>query len=81
MQTVDCLLMGRKTYDWAKHEVPDGVHADKQCFVFTRTARPAEGNTVFYTGDPAALAKTLKAAAGKNISVDGGAETVQFFLR
>ena len=71
INTVDTVFIGRKTYDWVMQQVPTFPHADKESYVITRTARPAEGNTSFYTGDVKTLVTQLKEKEGKNIFVDG----------
>lgn len=81
VSTVDTVLLGRKTYDWVMTQVGTFPHADKSAYIITRTARPAIGSTVFYTGDLTALVRKLKNESGKNIFCDGGAEIVNELLR
>ena len=81
IKTIDTVILGRKTYDWIMKHVPQFVHADKQTFVLTRTARPSIDSTHFYTGDLKALIADLKAKPGKDIFCDGGAEVVNMFLQ
>lgn len=56
-------------------------HADKNAYIITRTARPATGKTVFYTGKLTDLVTQLKSENGKNIFCDGGAEIVTELLQ
>lgn len=81
VQSVDTVIIGRKTYDWIMKMVPKFVHADKKTFVITRTAKASIGNTHFYTGSLRELVVTLKQEQGKNIFVDGGAEIVHELLK
>ncbi|GAO43576.1 dihydrofolate reductase family protein [Flavihumibacter petaseus] len=81
IKTVDTVIMGRKTYDWITRHVPDYVHADKSNYIITRTPQPAADNIIFYTGDIKSLIEQLKAADGKNIFCDGGAEIVDLLLQ
>jgi dihydrofolate reductase len=81
IDTVDTVVLGRKTYDWVMKQVTDFPHADKEAYVITRTPRPAVGNTNFYTGDVGKLIRQLKHASGKKIFIDGGAELVQALLK
>jgi dihydrofolate reductase len=81
IRSVDTVILGRKTYDWVMTQVPEFPHADKESFIITRTARPATGKVNFYTGDPGQLVANLKKAKGKNIFIDGGAETVNELLK
>jgi len=80
VNTVDTVILGRKTYDWVRGQF-DFPHADKKTFVITRQARPDIGNISFYTGDLTSLVERLKSTAGKHIFCDGGAEIVNELLR
>jgi dihydrofolate reductase len=81
IQSVDTVILGRKTYDWVMAQVPEFPHADKTSFVITRTARPDVGKTHFYTGNLQDLVLSLKTQEGKNIFCDGGAEIVHELLQ
>ena len=80
IQTVDTVIMGRKTYDWIMAHVPEFVHADKTTFTITRTERQSTENTRFHTGDLSDLVRRLKTESGKNIFIEGGAEVVKTLL-
>lgn len=81
IQSVDTVILGRKTYDWVMRQVPVFPHAEKTTYVITRSARPAVGNTRFYTGRPEELLKSVKQEEGKNIFIDGGAELADTLLK
>lgn len=81
IQTIDTVILGRKTYDWIMAQVPEFVHNDKQTYVITRTAKPSIGNTHFYSGNIKELIADLKTAEGENIFIDGGAEIVNMLLK
>lgn len=81
IQSVDTVIIGRKTYDWVMKYVPEFVHKDKDSFVITRTTKPSEGKIQFYTGDLKELVIRLKQKEGKNIFVDGGAEIVNELMK
>ena len=78
---VDTVIMGRSTYDWIMTQVPEFPHADKESYIITHTPKASIGSTTFYTGELSALIANLKAAEGKNIFVDGGAEIVNELLK
>lgn len=80
IQTIDTVILGRKTYEWIMKIVPEFVHADKTTYVITRAARPGIGNTSFYTGNLGYLIADLKSKPGKDIFIDGGAEVVHELL-
>jgi len=81
--TIDTLIIGRKTYDYVLKNV--GLsHYDngrRDVYVITRTKRPKVGRTNFYTGNLTELVKRLKAEKGKNIYCDGGAEVINELLK
>ncbi len=79
--TVDKVILGRKTYDWVMKQVPVFPHADKECYVLTRSPKASIGNTHFYAGDLEELVQTLKAKGGKNIFCDGGADAANSLMK
>ncbi len=81
IDSVDTVIVGRKTYEWVMTQVPTFPHADKNAFIITRTARPSLGKTNFYTGKLKDLILQLKSEEGKNIFCDGGAEIVNELLK
>ncbi|WP_017731164.1 dihydrofolate reductase family protein [Nafulsella turpanensis] len=81
ISTVDCVILGRKTYDWVMGQVPEFPHTSKEIYVITRTDRPKEGNINFYSGSLKELVNRLKKEQGKNIFCDGGAEVINELLR
>ena len=81
MESVDAIIMGRKTYDWVVGAVGEYPNKNIQTFIVTRSPRPAEGNITFYSGNLKELVSNLKSKPGKNIFCDGGAEIVNEFLR
>ncbi|HSF90464.1 MAG TPA: dihydrofolate reductase family protein [Saprospiraceae bacterium] len=81
IDTVDTVILGRRTYDWVMKHVTAFPHADKESYIITRTPRPSIGNIHFYTGDLTALVNRLKQEEGKNIFCDGGAEVVHALVK
>lgn len=81
METIDTIILGRKTYDWIISNAPEYAHPDRSVYVITHNARPNVGNTIFYTKDIKALVEKLKSEEGKNIFCDGGAEVVNVLLK
>lgn len=73
---IDCVVMGRKTYDHAVKSGGGGEMPGVSSYVFSRTLPPGKhpaGATVVAT-DPAAFVRELKAQPGKDICVMGGGE-------
>jgi len=81
--TVDTIIIGRKTYDYVIREIGIGHYDNGQrdVYVITRTERPQNGRTIFYSGNIAELVKQLKSQKGKNIYCDGGAEVINELLK
>lgn len=80
--TIDTLIIGRKTYDYvAKHVgLSHYDNGQRDVYVITRTHRPPLGRTTFYTGNMSELVKRLKSEKGKGIYCDGGAEVINELL-
>lgn len=81
IETIDAVIVGRKTYEKVISMGIEFPHADKDAYIITRTPRPPKGNVKFYTGQLKTLVEKLKAEAGKNIFCDGGAEIVNELLK
>lgn len=81
--TIDTLIIGRRTYDYVLKEIGSSHYDNGQrdVYVITRTERPPVGRTTFYTGNINELVKQLKSEKGKNIYCDGGAEVINELLK
>jgi len=81
--TIDTVIVGRKTYDYVLKNVGPSHYDNGQrdVYVITRTKRPNVGRTIFYTGDLTELVERLKSENGKNIYCDGGAEIINELLK
>jgi dihydrofolate reductase len=79
-QTVDTVIMGRKTYDTVMAMGVDYPHADKTSYIITR--RPGKGTEKlhFYGGSLKTLVNDIRKQPGKHIYCDGGAEIVNALL-
>lgn len=81
--TIDTIVVGRKTYDYALNEL-GSTHYDngeRDVYVITRTPRRAIGRTVFCTDNLIEFIKQLKSKDGKDIYCDGGAEIINELLK
>jgi dihydrofolate reductase len=76
VQTVDTVIMGRRTYDWVLSQVNEFPHAGKESYILSSRPGPETSNLHFYNGDLKALVSTLQQREGKSIFVDGGADVV-----
>ncbi len=83
---IDCIVMGRKTYDVAMQMTPEGEdiknpYGDMQTFVFSRNL-PAGGQNgvVIVNDDPGEFIRDLKQQDGKEICIMGGGEIARDLL-
>lgn len=81
--TIDTLIVGRKTYDYVLKEIGPSFYdnGERDVYVITRTQRPSVGRTTFYTGKLTDLVQQLKSENGKDIYCDGGAEVINELLK
>ena len=80
LESVDTVILGRKTYDKVLSTVSELAYGDKNVFVLTRNPQLTTHKITFYSGNLSELISTLKSNEGQNIFCDGGAETVHRFL-
>jgi len=77
METVDTIIMGRKTYEKILTLVDEFPHQDKRCYVLSRQVQhEKDAHVMFYQGDITSLVDKLKTSTKKNIYIDGGAEVI-----
>jgi len=76
IQSIDTVIMGRKTYDKVMSFGIDFPHADRECYVLSRTQSGADENVSFYNGDVADLIADIRKQEGMNIFCDGGSEVI-----
>ncbi len=81
VNSVDTVIMGRKTYDKVLGFGIPFPHAGRKCYVFSKTRSGSDENVEYYNGDIADLISQLKSAEGKNIFIDGGAELVHELMK
>jgi len=81
--TIDTLIIGRRTYDYVLKEIGPSHYDNGQrdVYVITRNERPQVGRTTFFTGNLTELVDRLKSESGKNIYCDGGAEVINELLK
>jgi len=81
IKNVDTVIIGRRTYETVLSLGVPFPHAERECYIVTRSERAADGKLIFYNKDIKELVESLKRKPGSNIFVDGGAELVNTLLR
>ncbi len=78
--STDCILMGRKTYDFSVR-MGHGASMGKKAYVFTRAETPPDDPSVeFVSGDVREFVETLRSQPGRDIWLMGGGELAQSFF-
>ncbi len=67
METIDTIILGRKTYDKIRSMGIENPYGERDVYVLTRTPREKSGKIIFYSGGLKELVTTLKSKPGKNI--------------
>jgi len=81
-ETVDTILMGRRTYDWIiNHEKENFPYKNKKCYVFSRSMSGKNENVEFINDDIVEFTNKLKEQEGENIWIVGGGELLHFFIK
>jgi dihydrofolate reductase len=80
IESVDTIILGRKTYDKIRSMGIERPYGDRKVFVLSRNPHPKTDNITFYSGSLTDLIFKLKSQTGKHIYCDGGAETIHQLL-
>jgi len=81
-ETVDAILMGRKTYDWIiTHMTEEFPYKNKECYVFSRQENEDTEDVKFIKEDIIDFANKLKNEEGKNIWIVGGGDLLHSFIK
>lgn len=82
LETIDTIIMGRRTYDWILKEVPgDFPYQTQKCYVFTNTLKESNANIEFVSEEASSLLSKIKKTPGKNIWIVGGGELISHFIK
>jgi dihydrofolate reductase len=79
-KSVDTIVMGRKTYDFAVDHGGAKLYGGKDVFVFTRQQLPADPDVTFVSGSAGEFARSMRARKGKDVWLMGGGELIASFL-
>jgi dihydrofolate reductase len=73
-KTIDTVLMGRKTYEFAARSGQGTGYAGIKNYVFSRTLKDAPAGVTIVRADAAEFVRGLKSQEGKDICLMGGGE-------
>lgn len=80
--TIDTIIIGKRTYDWIVKEVGYYPHLDRMNYVITHQNIESKKQLEFYHGDLTELISSLKCrVSDKNIFCNGGATLVNELLK
>jgi len=80
IDSVDTIIMGRRTYDTVLGFGIPFPHKGKNCYVLSSTRTGSDENVTYYNGAVANLLAELRRQPGANIYIDGGAQVMGAFL-
>lgn len=82
IQSVDTVILGRKTYTKVLSIADTFPHKDKTTYVLSKTLQGDDANVTFYNGDIATLLQIIREKNTEGtIFCDGGADIVQQCLQ
>ncbi|RXZ79897.1 dihydrofolate reductase [Paenibacillaceae bacterium] len=80
-ETIDTVLIGKKTYDQTFELAEEFPYADKKCYVFTHSAQPPNPHVTFVNEDVAGFVQQLKVQEGSKIWIVGGADILDVLMK
>jgi dihydrofolate reductase len=81
IQTVDTIVLGRKTYDKVLSFGIPWPHHGRKCYVLSKTRTGSDENVTFFGGDIGDLIAQIRRSPGLGIYCDGGADVVHALIR
>ncbi len=80
--TVDTIIMGRRTYDWIVNVEGDNFpYKNKKCYVFSQTPQETNDKVEFLHCDIGTFINEIKQEEGNNIWLVGGGELIYHVLK
>ncbi len=79
-ETIDTIIMGKRTYDYVVEHMDIFPYVDKKCYVFSNSEKGSNEHAEFVNEDVVEFTKGLKAQEGSKIwMIDGGSLLREFF--
>ncbi|WP_107924366.1 dihydrofolate reductase family protein [Lysinibacillus parviboronicapiens] len=80
-QSIDTIIMGKRTYDYVMEHTESFPYPDKKCYVFTTSQDGTDDYVEFVKEDVVAFTKKLKKQQGSKIWMVGGAGILDAFMK
>ncbi|MFJ3390551.1 dihydrofolate reductase family protein [Lysinibacillus sp. NPDC086135] len=80
-QSIDTIIMGKRTYDYVVDHIESFPYPDKKCYVFTTSRSGKNEHVEFVNEDVVAFTKKLREQDGSKIWMVGGAEILDAFMK
>lgn len=80
-QTIDTIIMGKRTYDYIMEHTKNFPYPNKLCYVFTTTENGSSEHVEFVNEDVVEFTKKLKKQEGSKIWMVGGAGILDAFVK
>lgn len=80
-ETVDTVIMGRRTFDWVMEEMKgENPYKDKMTYVYSHSANESSAAVRYTQEEPKQLIETIRNQKGKHIWLMGGGAVIRDFL-
>ena len=79
--TIDTIIMGKRTYDYVMANSDSFPYPDKKCYVFSHTEKNNTDDVEFVNENVLSFTKQLKQQAGARIWMVGGADILDAFMK
>lgn len=80
-QSIDTIIMGKRTYDYVVDHIESFPYPDKKCYVFTTSENGENEHVEFVNEDVVAFTKRLREQEGSKIWMVGGAGILDPFIK
>lgn len=80
-QTIDTVIMGKRTYDYILEQLKPFPYPDKKCYVFSTTQTGENEHVTFIQEDVITFTQRLKEQEGTKIWMVGGGDLLDAFLQ
>ncbi|TQR28434.1 dihydrofolate reductase [Lysinibacillus sphaericus] len=80
-QSIDTIIMGKRTYDYVVDHIEPFPYSDKKCYVFTTSRSGKNEHVEFVNEEVVAFTKKLTEQDGSKIWMVGGAEILDAFMK